>query len=104
MYQAGGVEDHLHLVFGLHPGISLADLIKQVKLAGSRFIRQQHLFPGFTGWQVGYGAFTYTPDALPNLIRYAKNQVSHHSKETSTSEYRRLLRKNSIPFDEKNLQ
>ncbi|TXF88871.1 IS200/IS605 family transposase [Neolewinella aurantiaca] len=100
MYQGGGVEDHLHLIIGLHPSVALASLVKDIKLASSRFIRHTNLFPDFRYWQVGYGAFTYTPDALRNLILYAENQEAHHRKENSSNELRRLLHKNGVEFDE----
>ncbi|WP_020567479.1 transposase [Neolewinella persica] len=101
MYQGGGVEDHLHLIIGLHPSVALSSLVKDLKLASAQFIRSTKLFPDFKHWQVGYGAFTYTPDALPNLIPYVQNQVKHHDKEKSATELRRLLQENGIDFDER---
>jgi REP element-mobilizing transposase RayT len=95
------VEDHLHLIIGLHPSVALASLVKDLKLASAQFIRRTKLFPGFQHWQVGYGAFTYTPDALPNLIPYVQNQEKHHHKEKSPAELRRLLHENGIDFDER---
>jgi REP element-mobilizing transposase RayT len=100
MYQGGGVEDHLHLVIGLHPSISLASLVKDLKLASSGFIRRTNLFPDFTYWQIGYAAFTYTPDALRNLVPYVQNQEAHHRKEDSPDELRRQLHENGIAFKE----
>jgi REP element-mobilizing transposase RayT len=104
MYQGGGVEDHLHLIIGLHPSVALASLVKDLKLASSEFIRRTELFPDFQHWQVGYGAFTYTPDALRNLVPYVQNQVDHHRKEKSPDELRRLLHENGIKFDERYLE
>ena len=34
----GGVEDHIHLLFGLRPNIALSDLIRDVKANSSSFI------------------------------------------------------------------
>ena len=30
-----GVSDHLHLLFSLHPAVALANLVKDIKVAGS---------------------------------------------------------------------
>lgn len=100
-YQAGGVEDHLHLVFSLHPAVALSGLVKDIKLAASDFIKCERLFPNFDYWQVGYGAFTYTPDALPRLIKYVQNQVIHHRSQTSLEELRKLLARHGIEYDER---
>ena len=61
LYQINGVEDHLHILTHIHPSVSLSDLVKDIKVASSIFIKEKKLFPGFIGWQVGYGAFTLFP-------------------------------------------
>jgi len=35
LYRIGGITDHIHIVTSLHPFISLASLIKDIKLASS---------------------------------------------------------------------
>ena len=74
LYQVNGVEDHLHILTHLHPSVSLADLITDIKLASSKFIKEKNIFPNFNGWQDGYRAFTYSPDRKDILIAYIKNQ------------------------------
>lgn len=103
LYRIGGVEDHLHIVTHLHPSIALADLIKDIKLASTAYIKSEHLFPNFRGWQNGYGAFTYDLSAKENLISYVKNQGEHHKKVNFHDEYRQLLIKHDIDFEEKYL-
>ena len=60
VYKINGVEDHLHILTDLHPSIALADLIKDIKIASSNYIKEKNLFPGFIGWQSGYGAFLFS--------------------------------------------
>ena len=103
LYQIGGVSDHLHIVTHIHPSISLAGLIKDIKLASSEYLKSQKLFPKFNGWQDGYGAFTYSIDAKENLINYVKNQEEHHRNKSFMEEYIELLREHKIEFDEKYL-
>jgi putative transposase len=101
LYQINGVEDHLHILTHVHPSIALADLIKDVKISSNKFIKEQHLFPEFIGWQDGYNAFTYSNNALPNLIRYVQNQEEHHKKESYLNEIKALFKEHDIDFDEK---
>ncbi len=103
LYRINGVEDHIHILTSLHPTIALSDLIKDTKLACSKMIKENNIFPLFQGWQDGYGAFTYSIDAKENLIEYIKNQKAHHKKESFIEEYKRFLKENKIDFDEKYL-
>ena len=103
LYRINGIENHIHIVSSLHPGVALADLIKDIKVVSSSMIKEKQIFPMFNGWQVGYGAFTYSIDAKENLIEYVKNQEEHHKKETFIEEYKRLLQEFNIDFDERYL-
>ncbi|MCX6254442.1 MAG: IS200/IS605 family transposase [Bacteroidia bacterium] len=101
LYRINGVYDHLHMVTHLHPSVSLASLIKDIKLASSEHIKKNKLFPLFNGWQDGYGAFTYSFRDKDRLIEYVKNQDIHHQVKTSRDELVELLDENGIEFDEK---
>ncbi len=103
LYRINAVDDHIHMLFSLHPTIALADLVKDIKLAASRMIKEKRLFRGFEGWQNGYAAFTYSIDAKDNLIEYIKNQEIHHKKESSYEEYKRLLDEFLVKYEEKYL-
>jgi REP element-mobilizing transposase RayT len=103
LYRINGVEDHLHIVTSLHPSVALADLVKDIKVSGSKMIKGEKLFPGFTGWQDGYGAFTYHYSTIDGLIEYLINQEEHHKKESFIDEYKKLLVEFGIDFDEKYL-
>ena len=100
VFAINGVADHVHLVFSLHPSVALARLIKDIKVASSAFIKRHRLFPDFDYWGIGYGAFTYTREALPNLVRYVDNQELHHGEVTSREELRALLHAHDIPYQE----
>jgi putative transposase len=101
LYQMNGVEDHIHILIHLHPSVALSDLVKDIKLASSKFIKEKNLFPDFAGWQEGYGAFTYSISAKETLINYIKNQEEHHKVKTFHEEYMELLKEFKIEFDEK---
>lgn len=103
LYRINGVEDHLHIITHLHPTISLASLIKDIKIASSDHIKKNSLFPKFEGWQDGYGAFTYSIKEKDRLIEYVKNQEEHHKIKTFRAEFIELLNEHGIEFDEKYL-
>ncbi len=103
LYQINGVEDHLHILTHLHPSIALSDLVKDIKLASTKLIKEKGIFPGFSGWQDGYGAFTYSIDRKEILINYIKNQEEHHRTKTFREEYIALLTEHGISYEEKYL-
>ncbi|HED05088.1 MAG TPA: IS200/IS605 family transposase [Ignavibacteria bacterium] len=103
LYRIGGIEDHIHILTHLHPRIALADLIKDVKVSSSLMIKEKNTFPKFKGWQIGYGAFTYSIDAKEKLIKYIINQPEHHKKETYIDEFKRILKEFGVKYDEKYL-
>ena len=104
LYRINGVEDHLHIVTHLHPSVALANLVKDIKVASSDYIKEQKLFSYFNGWQDGYSAFTYSIDAKNNLIEYVKNQETHHLKKSYREELIDLLKEHGVEYDEKYLE
>ena len=103
LYRINGVEDHLHIVTHLHPSVSLANLVKTIKIASSGFIKDNGIFKNFNAWQEGYGAFTYSIKEKNRLIEYVKTQEDHHKIFTFREEYIELLNEHEIEFDEKYL-
>ncbi|HFA48801.1 MAG TPA: IS200/IS605 family transposase [Bacteroidetes bacterium] len=104
LYRINGVEDHLHIVTHIHPTIAPAYLVKDIKLASSGFIKEKKLFDNFDGWQVGYGAFTYSFSAKNDLIEYVKNQEEHHKTVTYREELIALLKEHGVEYNEKYLE
>ncbi|MCB9313140.1 MAG: IS200/IS605 family transposase [Lewinellaceae bacterium] len=103
LYQINGVEDHIHIATHLHPQVSLSSLVKDIKIGSSIFIKEKQLFPDFTKWQDGYGAFTYSIREKESLIEYIKQQESHHKKITFKEELISLLTEHGVEYDERYL-
>ena len=101
LYRIGGIENHIHILFHLHPTMALSELIKDIKLASTDYIKRNKLFLNFKGWQEGYGAFTYSIKEKDILIEYIKNQETHHKKKSFKEEYLELLQDHQIYYDEK---
>jgi hypothetical protein len=53
--------------------MSLASMVKDIKVASAAYIKNNNLFPMFSGWQDGYGGFTYSFNDKDKLIEYVKN-------------------------------
>jgi REP element-mobilizing transposase RayT len=100
-YQIGGVEDHLHLVFSLHPSVALSDVIKELKVASNKMIKEKRLFSNFESWADGYSAFTYAFGAKNNLVSYVASQEQHHAKVSFAEELRTLCEEHEVEIDER---
>ena len=101
LYRINGIEDHLHMLTSLHPTVSLADLVKDIKTMSSHWIKENSVFGMFSHWQDGYAAFTHSKRDIDGLIEYIKAQQEHHRRTTFVEEYRKLLFEAGIEFDER---
>jgi putative transposase len=97
----GGVEDHVHILCRLEKTVSVSVLIRELKRESSKWIKDQSAeFKDFY-WQLGYGAFSISPGHVEALKTYIANQEEHHKTETFQDEFRRLLAKYNIEYDER---
>ena len=103
LYRINGMADHVHVLTSLHPTIALADLVKDLKVASSVWIKEKRAFPEFESWQEGYGAFTHSLADKDRLIEYIKGQEEHHRSEEFLDEYRRFLQEAGMQLDERYL-
>lgn len=99
LYRINGMPDHVHILCDLHPDVSLSSLIKDIKIATNLWIKESGLFPEFTNWQEGYGAFTYSVKEKETIINYIKNQKEHHRNENFEQEFSKLLKENGIEYE-----
>lgn len=103
LYRINCMQDHIHILTHVNTTISIAALVKDIKLASIDFIMREAVFPSFKGWQDGYGAFSESIKSKDRLIQYIKNQEDHHQKVTFLDEYMALLEEHEIGFDPKYL-
>lgn len=99
----GGVENHVHILLGIKPNITLSDLVREIKANSSRFINEKGFVRGKFAWQEGFGAFSYSHSQLGDVIRYIQNQEEHHKETSFKSEYLKFLKKHEVDFDERYL-
>ena len=98
--RVGGVSDHIHILTTLPRALSQAQMIEQIKKTSSKWIKTiDDRYRGFS-WQRGYGAFSVSPSQSEAVLQYIDTQQKHHRTRTFQEEYRELLRKHGIQFDE----
>ena len=84
--------DHVHILVGLKPSISISDLVRDIKAGSSKFINDSKWIKGKFNWQEGFGAFSYSKSNLDNVVKYILNQEERHQKKTFKNEYLDLIR------------
>ena len=89
--------DHIHLLIGFKPSVSLSDLVRDIKTNSTIFIKQNRFTPYRFEWQEGFGAFTYAHSQLDSVCKYILNQEEHHQKRNFKTEYLDFLEKFDIP-------
>ncbi|MDD2987033.1 IS200/IS605 family transposase [Flavobacterium sp.] len=91
--------DHVHVLVGIKPSISISDLVRDVKAGSSKFINDKRWMNGKFNWQEGFGAFSYSKSNLDTVVKYILNQEEHHQKRTFKEEYLDFLEKFEIEYD-----
>ncbi len=99
--KTGRIEDHIHMLLGAPPTIAPSKIAQLVKGGSSAWIHDT--FPNLRefAWQDGYGAFTVSKSLVPEVKTYIENQREHHRVRTFQEEYRALLERHGIEYDER---
>jgi putative transposase len=99
--KVGGHLDHIHILSLLSKKIALMNYIKEIKTGSSKWIKTKG--PDFLKfhWQGGYGSFSVNPSQTQILEKYINEQREHHNKMTYKEEFRTLLIKYDVEFDER---
>jgi REP element-mobilizing transposase RayT len=93
--------DHVHLLVGLSPDLSLSELTRDIKANSSRFVNEKRWIGGKFSWQEGFGGFSYSRSQIDGVIRYIKDQQRHHARRTFRQEYIQFLRKFQVDYNER---
>jgi REP element-mobilizing transposase RayT len=97
----GGVEDHVHLLAGLSRTCQAAEMVKELKRGSSLWLKERDRGMGDFGWQNGYGVFSVGFSQLESVRTYILDQEEHHRNRSFQDEFRSLLRRYQIAFDER---
>ena len=97
----GGVEDHVHLLCQFGRTITQADWVKELKRASNLWLKNQGPAYADFQWQSGYGDFSVGQAELGEVKRYIANQEAHHGTQNFQDEYRALLQRHNVEWDER---
>lgn len=95
---AGGMPDHAHLLVSIPRTLSAAEMARLMKANSSSWLRTEGR-PDIR-WQDGYGSFSVSQSNLESVREYLANQEEHHRKLSFQDEFRELLRRHQISWDE----
>ena len=95
----GGVADHVHLLFRLAKTVRLSDAVKDIKVESSKWMKSDGKVPDFA-WQAGYGAFSIGASQVDEVTDYIRRQPEHHARRGFQEEFRLLLTRYGLAFDE----
>ena len=97
----GGYYDHAHLLVRIPAKLAVSEFVGRVKANTSKHINDSRGTALNFHWQGGYGAFTVSPSRKQTVISYIENQTEHHRVTSFKDEFRLLLDKHEIEYDEK---
>lgn len=91
--------DHIHWLCTLPRTLTIADLVKKVKISSS--IKVEEMLQKEFSWQKGYFTGSIS-QSRPTIVKnYIRNQTEHHKKKDFQPEYRQFLEEYKIEYDER---
>ncbi len=97
----GGVEDHVHLLCALSRTCDAAAMVKEVKRGSSLWLKTKSAELKDFAWQSGYGIFSLGFSQIGTVRNYIAGQEEHHRQVSFQDEFRQLLQRYGIEFDER---
>ncbi len=103
LLEIGGMTDHVHLLTKLKPTKSVSELLNRIKAKASKWANEEKVKMRKFGWQDGYAAFSVSESQIASVRRYIQDQKKHHRRQSFQEEFRALLEKHGIDFEERYL-
>jgi REP element-mobilizing transposase RayT len=95
------IEDHVHVLFELARTVAVSDAVEAIKKSSSKWIKSQSEDFAEFAWQAGYGAFAVSESNVLAVRDYVADQREHHRQRSFQDEYRAMLERHGIVFDER---
>jgi putative transposase len=96
----GGATDHVHLLANQSRKIALSEWVKELKRASSLWAKEKSPQWSLFQWQAGYGAFSVSQSQKERVYEYIRSQEEHHRRLSFQDEFRQILEKHHIAFNE----
>jgi REP element-mobilizing transposase RayT len=97
----GIVEDHAHILCNLHRTVAIAKLVEELKTSSSARIKEEGPTLREFHWENGYGAFSVSQSNAEQVKTYIANQEEHHRTRTFQEEFRLMLERHGLEWDER---
>jgi len=99
----GGWIDHIHLLCLQSKNEFISETLRDLKISTSKWIKQNGGISTKFQWQRGFAVFSVSESLIPVVKKYIENQETHHRDKSFAEEYKKLLLKHNIKFDDKYL-
>ena len=97
--RAGGVGDHVHVLFLLSKDVAVSHVVEEIKRNSSRWLKRlDDCYRNFA-WQGGYAAFSVSQSVVEKTLQYINGQGEHHKKRSFAEEYTAFLDLYGIQYD-----
>jgi putative transposase len=103
LLEIGGMSDHVHLLAKLKPTKSVSEMLNRIKSKSSKWMNEEKMKMRKFGWQDGYGALSVSESQIASVRRYIRSQEQHHRRQSFQDEFRALLEKHGIEYEERYL-
>ena len=97
---AGGSANHIHLYVLFFVSFLFVFLMNTLKSNSSGWVRETFADGATFAWQHGYGAFSVDPSGDDALKAYIRNQKQHHEDHYFEDEFRDLLDRHAVKYNE----
>jgi REP element-mobilizing transposase RayT len=95
---ANGTSNHVHLLISLGKTLDISTLVGDIKRDSSVWMKTHR--KDFY-WQDGYGAFSIGRSQVDGVVKYIRDQKEHHAGQDFKTEFRALLEKYQVEYDER---
>jgi putative transposase len=97
----GGTDDHVHLLGSLSRTCEAAMMVKELKRGSSVWLKTKLPDLHDFAWQNGYGIFSIGYSQIESARSYIREQEEHHRRVSFQDEFRQLLQRYEMQFDER---
>jgi putative transposase len=87
LFAVNCMPDHIHVLLGLKPTITVASVAKNLKGASSYYINNLSGIETALYWQDGYGVVTIRQAEIPGVVNYFRDQKIHHADQELIMEF-----------------
>lgn len=98
--EVNGMLEHVHLLLELSLLDQFTSIIRDIKASSSSLVQRKFHLSDFA-WQEGYGSFSVSRSSVDRVRMYIRNQAQHHATLSFEDEFKGILKRHQIVYDER---